>query len=202
MVGWDATWQLTVRRPSFALVRIESGPGTETAVSVTRLGIGASAYSSPICSGRLPQSRVEQARALVRFRPCAFAHLRELLRFTEILQCGLRLRVDRDQMTPRVCNAEHRVIDLETDHRLDEVEFLGERVFVDLALVALQELFVISDHCRVDREVRVHAGAATRMLGDARVALRSVLLRVVRERRPRVERAAEAARVESFDRSG
>ena len=105
------TWQTTDDRPTFALISVrirnprsairnETGPGAKTVVSVTRLAVGASANSSPINGGRLPERSI-------RLRPSVAAELGELLRLAEHRQRRLRLRIDADQVTPRVGNPEH-----------------------------------------------------------------------------------------------
>src|SRR5262245_36965282 len=112
--------------------------------------MGASANYGPTTCGRLPnrQPVVSTARTAarppgvfsVRLDAAVLAQFGQLLSLAEHRERGLRLRIGAYQMTPRVGDAEHRVVDLEADHRLDEVEVLLEGVFVDLDLVRLQLL--------------------------------------------------------------
>ena len=118
----------------------------------------------------------------MRLRPAVLAELGQLLRLAECLQRRLRLRIHRDQVPPRVGDTEDRVINLEADHRLDEIELLRKRVVFDLHVLGLQVRLVVGDHRVVNGEVRLDRGAAGGLLRDARVAFRRVLLRVVGER--------------------
>ena len=50
----------------------------------------------------------------------------QLLGLAELRQRELRLRILADQVLARLGDAEQRDVDLEADHRLDEVVVLGE----------------------------------------------------------------------------
>src|SRR6266545_8314713 len=75
-------------------------------------------------SRRRPQGPSRSSVQSLRLR--TFAQLGELLRLAEHRQPGLRLRIHSNQMTSRVGDAEHGVVDVEPNHRLDEVQILGE----------------------------------------------------------------------------
>src|SRR5438105_4748119 len=117
--------------------------------------------------------------SLIRFGPSVATELGELLRLAELLQRRLRLRIDADQVTPRVGDAEHGVVDVEAKHRPDEIDVLLEPVLVDSDVVVLQLLPEVGHHRIVDDEVRRHALAAGGLLRDPRVPFGGVLLRVV-----------------------
>src|SRR5690242_21057162 len=94
---------------------------------------------------------------------------------------------------------EQRFIDAEANHGADEVLVLGEGFLIDAdVLLVGEELLELVDHRVVDFEVARHVAAMTAL--DARVAFGLELLREVLEDEARVERAAEARRVEALDR--
>ena len=130
--GWDAERQQT---DSAALSPSDSGRrprGRETVVSVTRPSYRGKRKLRPKC---IVVARSTYACSYAALSapavpcvelPCSFCAS------PNIASASLRLRIDPDQVTPRVGDAEHRLVDLEADHRPDEVEILLERVFVDL----------------------------------------------------------------------
>src|SRR5262252_1203250 len=199
--------QTTDHRPTFTLTRTANrkaqsirNPQSEVRNERAPGPKRSSVYHDYLWGQALAAAQFLGALALVRFRPSVAAQLDELLRFAEHRQRLLRLRVCRDQVAARFRDAEHRVVDLEADHRADEVDVLLERVLVDPNTIRFHLLAEVGHHRVVDDEVRLHGLAARRLLRDARVALGGVLLRVVGELRARVEHAAEASGIEALER--
>ena len=70
----------------------------------------------------------------------ALVELGQLLGFAKHRERGLSLRIDANEMPARFGDAEHRLVNLEADHRLDELAVLGKPFLVDLQLVGLHLL--------------------------------------------------------------
>src|SRR5215470_8629625 len=102
-------------------------------------------------------------------------------------------------MTPGFRDTEERPIDLEPDHRSDEVGVLLVRLLVDLHVIGFQQLTELGHHRVVDDEVGPDGFPAGRSLPDARVAFRVEPRREIRELITSVQRAAEASGIEPFE---
>src|SRR4051812_16712288 len=93
--------------PTFAFPDAGRRPRGRTVVSLTRPSYRGKRKLRPNALWSLAPSSV------VRLDLRVLAELGQFLGFAEHLQRRLRLRIDADQVAPRVGDAEHRVIDLE-----------------------------------------------------------------------------------------
>src|SRR5262249_15452897 len=133
--------------------------------------------------------------------PSRAGQLGQLLGLPEHAERDLSLRVDRNQVSLRLRKAEHDFVDAMANHGTDELAILVETVFVNPDSIHFELFLEVGQHRVVDREIRLYDPAAGRLLGDTSIAFSAEFLRVIFEFLAGVERAAEATRIESVDRT-